>query len=67
MVKLVTDNPDQINALEWQLITHHIPYEIEKVDRFSIDTPYLIVDGVPLDLERSLKWIKERCYCENEH
>ena len=44
MVKLVTNNPNQINALEWQLITNHIPYEIEKVDRFSIDAPYLIVD-----------------------
>lgn len=65
MVKLVTDNPDQINVLEWLLITNHIDYEIERVKRFSIDTPYLIVDGVPLDLDRSMKWIKERCYSGN--
>lgn len=65
MVKLVTDNPNTISALEWQLITHHISYEIESVARFSIDTPYLIIDGVPLDLERSMKWIKERCYSGN--
>ena len=61
MVKLVTDNSDQISILEWELIRNNIEYEIVKKSRYNITKPYLVVDGVPLDFERSLKWIKERC------
>lgn len=60
MVKLVTDNSDQISILEWELIRNNIDYTIVKCSRYNITKPYLIVDGIPLDFERSLKWIKEK-------
>lgn len=67
MVKLVLDNIDQVSILELELEKHNIPYE--KVDNQfrtfkPLPPPYLLVYGVPLDLERSLKWIKEQS--ENE-
>lgn len=60
MVKLVTDNSDQISILEWELIRNNIDYTIVKCSRYNIKKPYLIVDAIPLDFERSLKWIKEK-------
>ena len=60
MVKLVTDNSDQISILEWELIRNNIDYTIVKCSRHNITKSYLIVDGIPLDFERSLKWIKEK-------
>lgn len=60
MVKLVTDNSDQISILEWELIRNNIDYTIVKCSRYKITKPYLIVDCIPLDFERSLKWIKEK-------
>ena len=60
MVKLVTDNSDQISILEWELIRNNIDYTIVKCSRYKITKPYLIVDAIPLDFERSLKWIKEK-------
>ena len=60
MVKLVTDNSDQISILEWELIRNNIDYTIVKCSQYNITKPYLIVDGIPLDFERSLKWIKEK-------
>lgn len=62
MIVLVTRNPDQINMLEWELIKNHVEYEIECSNVFDLTPPYLIVDGVPLDFERSMKWVKERFY-----
>lgn len=59
MVKLITDNSDQISILEWELIRNNIDYEIVKTARCTMKKPHLVVDGVPLDFERSLKWIKE--------
>ena len=58
-VKLVTDCPNQICMLEWLLITNHIEYKIITAKPFSIETPFLLVDGVPLDFDRSIKWIEE--------
>lgn len=63
MVKLVLDNVDQISILEVELEKHNIPYErvSNQFRTFKpLPPPYLLVYGVPLDLERSLKWIKEQ-------
>ena len=64
MVKLVLDNVDQISILELELIDNNIPYE-KVSNQFRtfkpLSPPYLLVYGVPLDLERALKWIKEKC------
>ena len=62
MIKVVSYYPGQINMLEWLLIINHIEYEVEtpKQSTYNIGTPYLIVDGVPLDLDRAIKWIEEK-------
>lgn len=63
MVKLILDKLDyfeQVSILEYTLIQADIPYEIStKSCDCGICPPYLVVDGVPLDYERSLKWVKE--------
>ena len=63
MVKLVLKDTDQISILELELEKNHIPYEkVENQFRTfkPLPPPYLLVHGVPLDLERSLRWIKEQ-------
>ena len=67
MIQLVLDDIYQISALELELIRYDIPYEVVSYDKQKIrplQPPYLMVHGVPLDLKRSLKWIKE--YVANE-
>ena len=47
--------------LEWMLKQNNIPYQLEdKACDCGLDFPYLIVDGVPLDEDRAMKWIKEQ-------
>ena len=61
MVKLIVEDFEQICILEQCLIAQDIPYEIELADNFRIlKSPYFIVDGVPLDFDRSIKWLKEQ-------
>lgn len=60
MVELVEKTADCISLLEWQLIINNIDYKIVKSNKsLGIPEPYLIVDGVPLDLYRALEWIQE--------
>lgn len=59
MVKLIVDDYEQMTVLEQCLINQKIEYEIELTDAFrSLKTPYLIIDGVPLDFDRSIKWLR---------
>ena len=62
MVKLVLEDVYQISILELELIRYDIPYEVVS-NQFRtfrpLQPPYLLVYGVPLDLERALRWIKE--------
>ena len=62
MVKLIVDDFDQITMLEQLLTQKDIPYEIELGDKsrreYGLRPPHLIVDGVPLDFNRSIKWLK---------
>lgn len=63
MVEVVSYYPQQINMLEWLLITNHIKYQVNVPSYTGFEhmsTPYLIVDGVPLDEDRAVKWIKEK-------
>ena len=65
MVKLIVDDYEQITTLEWMLTVTGIPHEISlKESNDGIKPPHLIVDGVPLDFNRSLKWIKGQCNYE---
>ena len=60
MVKLIVDDYEQITTLEWMLMANDIPHEISlKESDYGIKPPYLIVDGVPLDFNRSIRWIRE--------
>lgn len=62
MVTLIVSEPNQISMLEWELAMADIDHTIEVAeDKYGLEFPYLIVDGVPLDFERSLKWIEEQC------
>lgn len=60
MVKLIVDDFEQMTLLEWFLQVYSIEYlrEINDIQN-GITTPYLVVNGVPLDFERSMKWIEE--------
>ena len=61
MVKVCVSDLEQVTTLEWLLTKTHIPFEVclNECDN-GIATPYLLVDGVPLDFERSLKWLRGR-------
>lgn len=60
-VKLVLEDLTQVNFLERALVDANIPYKIElREPNYGLPKPYLLVDGVPLDMFRSLKWIKEQ-------
>lgn len=59
MVTLIVDDFDQISILENELTKAGIEYSIQEKDRsYGIPTPHLLVDGVPLDMRRSLNWIE---------
>lgn len=61
MVVLVVNKPSQISMLEFDLAMADIDHTVEIDDgKYGIGLPHLIVDGVPLDYERSLKWIGEQ-------
>lgn len=60
MVKLVVGNFEQVTMLEWLLMLHGIEYKCYiPVADIGLYTPYLVVDGVPIDFNRSIKWIGE--------
>ena len=60
MVKLMVSDFDQISILENMLEENNISYELELNDRsYGIRPPFLVVKGVPLDMGRAIKWIKE--------
>ena len=59
MVTVVVENSCQMTILESLLRKAGVEYEVTETDRYGLATNYLIVDGVPLDLKRSLAWIKE--------
>lgn len=47
-------------ALERELQNADIEYQLcLDIGNYGLKPPYLVVDGVPLDFNRSLKWIKE--------
>ena len=58
MIRLCV-NDQQVSILEWMLKINEIPYQIEfEAPDCHLGFPYLIVDGVPLDFERAIKWIR---------
>lgn len=61
MVKLVVKDYEFVSMLEAKLIAAKIDYDLElETKSIGIETPYLIVDGVPLNQSKAIAWIKER-------
>ena len=59
MVKLIVDDFDQITTLEYLLTQNNISFELELSEKsYGFRPPHLIVDGVPLDFNRSMKWLR---------
>lgn len=59
MITVVSNNIDQISILENMLIEHNLAYTVEYAKTsFGIGEPYLMVDGVPLDMGRAIKYIE---------
>lgn len=60
MVELVVRDFDNPTVLETKLVEADIEYQLKfYMGEYGLKPPHLIVGGVPLDYERSLKWIKE--------
>lgn len=61
MVKLYVDDLDQLTMLDVLLDVLEIQYErVMPTTIFGMTAPFLVVDGVPLDFNRSIKWMKGR-------
>ena len=61
MVTLFVSDLQQTTFLEQGLILKNIKYDIQLSDgRYGLDTPYLLVDGVPLDEKRAWKWLEDQ-------
>ena len=59
MVKLCVKNDLEISMLEWMLKKKDIQYRlIVDAPDCGLDYPYLVVDGVPLDEERAMTWVR---------
>ena len=62
MVELIVSDLCQMTLLEFLLERNNISYIIKKkpqTSNFGFETPYLIVNGIPLNFDKSLKWINE--------
>ena len=61
MVTLFVSDLDQLTILEYLLFVHGIDHQIKLNDgRFGLQSPYLMVYGVPLDEKRAIRWITNR-------
>ena len=54
MITYYTTNIDQLDFLRYTLDILDIPYVLKESDT---DSDYLVIDGIPLDYIRALKWI----------
>ena len=60
MIVLVTENPDQLCVLDWLLLKMRKAYTVKQyTEEYGFKPPFLIVDGVPLDFDHSLKYLQE--------
>lgn len=61
MVYLFVDNFDDESELEKALVDKGIEFQAYiDILVYGLNTPYIVVDGVPLDEKRAWKWIKEK-------
>lgn len=61
MVYLFVDSFDDESELEKALTEKNIKFQVAvDIYVYGLKAPYLVIDGVPLDEERSWKWLKEK-------
>ena len=61
MVELFVSDFEDETELEKLLQKANIEYQLAiDLGNYGITTPYVIIDGVPLDSKRAKIWIKER-------
>lgn len=61
-ITIVTANNDSMKlfySLVNELIALDFAFTVDYKNTFGLPTPYLVVDGVPLDHDRAIRWIKE--------
>lgn len=60
MVVLVVNNLDETSELQRALVDANIEFQLAiDMGHYGIQPPHIVVNGVPLDEDRSFKWIKE--------
>ena len=60
MVVLVVNNLTETSELEKALVAANIEFQLAlDMGQYGIRPPHIVVNGVPLDEDRSFKWIKE--------
>ena len=61
MVEIHVSNKYQVTLFEWFCVKKNIPHKVV-VDKglLGLDTPFLVVDGIPLNTERSITWMNEK-------
>ena len=61
MVYLFVDNFDDASELEQAMKNKGVEFQVAvDIYVYGLRTPYIVVDGVPLDEERAWKWLKEK-------
>lgn len=50
--------------LEKELMDAELDYDVSRENKYGLELPLLVVDGVPLDMERAMKYIKESSHNE---
>ena len=61
MVELVVKDVSQVTQLERYLQNKKIKYVLVENKRpIGVNTPYIIVNGAPLDEIRAMKWMEEK-------
>lgn len=60
MITLVTNTNLQIDMLEWLLLKSELPFEVTFENKYGFETPFLVVDNIPLGYDKSLVYLQER-------
>lgn len=66
IITLVTNENCQLEMLEWMLIKSKLPYEVSFENKYGFETPFLVVDNIPLSYEKSLIYLQEQMKHERD-
>jgi hypothetical protein len=60
MIVLVTNGDSQLEMLGWMLAKSELPYEVTFDNKYGFETPFLVVNNIPLSYEKSLVYLQEQ-------